>query len=104
MTSLFSMRCGIKGCHGPGESEGQVDLASANVEERLIGVDSKTMKCEGRALVATDGGDSLLLQKVSGSQPPCGMPMPYGGKLSTDELKCVTDWVNTVSKAKRGGS
>jgi hypothetical protein len=102
LTSLFETRCGTPGCH-VANSTIQIDLVSPKVEERLLDKKPNGLSCKVGLLVATDGTDSLLLQKVQGS-PPCGSAMPLNGKLSADELKCVSDWVKDVGDSKGGGS
>jgi hypothetical protein len=103
VTALFAKSCAKQGCHAQGLS--QVDLASSNVEKRLVGVDtpSSSIQCKGQKLVTTDGSPSLLLEKLKDDAPPCGTKMPLGGTLSSDELKCVSDWVDTVSTSDVGG-
>jgi hypothetical protein len=101
LTSLFEARCGMAGCHAA-KSTTQIDLVSPKVEDRLVGKTPNGLACKDGVFVAADGTDSLLLQKVDGT-PPCGSAMPLGGKLSADELKCVSDWVSDVSEAKGGG-
>jgi len=103
LTTLFR-GCGKSGCHSAGLS--QVDLASSGVEKRLVGVDtpSTSLACKGRKLVTTDGSPSLLLEKIAEATPPCGTKMPLDGtQLSADDLKCVSDWVDTVSTSDVGG-
>jgi hypothetical protein len=94
VTALFKKTCGSPGCHAAGSP--QVDLVSANVERRLVGKGATGTACKGKTLVAADGGDSLLMDKLSTS-PPCGSPMPITGSLSDDERTCLMDWVSSVS-------
>jgi hypothetical protein len=103
MTSLFTASCGLgASCHAPDATQSQVDLVSPGVAERLLDVESKTAVCEGRVLVTTDGTASLLLQKLMGGMPPCGVAMPLGPPLTAEQLTCVSGWVNKVSKAGGG--
>jgi hypothetical protein len=94
VTALFKKTCGQAGCHAAGSP--QVDLVSANVERRLVGKGATGTACKGKTLVAADGGDSLLMDKLS-SSPPCGSPMPIVGSVTDDERTCLMDWVSSVS-------
>jgi hypothetical protein len=103
LVTIFQNSCGTTTCHAAGAL--QIDLLSPNVAQRLIGKPSAaTGVCANRVLVATDGGASLLVDKVSAS-PPCGSPMPLGGTaLSTDQRSCLTSWVQSVAGSKGGGN
>jgi hypothetical protein len=92
--SLFKMKCGASGCHAAGGT--QVDLVSANVERRLVDKGATGTACKGKTLIAGDGGDSLLIDKLSDS-PPCGSPMPITGSLTDDDRTCLMNWVSSVS-------
>ena len=93
LTTMFEARCGMSICHAANTA--QIDLVSPKVQDRLVGKKAAGMACKEGVFVATDGSDSLLLQKLDG-MPPCGSAMPLSGKLSSDELKCVSDWVKDV--------
>jgi hypothetical protein len=95
VTALFKKTCGSIGCHAAGGT--QVDLVSANVERRLVDKPSSTLlPCKGRTLVAADGSDSLLIDKIT-DPPPCGSPMPVTGSLSDDDRSCLTNWVSSLA-------
>lgn len=102
VTDLFDEKCGDVGCHAAGES--QVDLVSPGVAGRLIDrMSASELECAGRTLVATDGSESLLLDKIS-ENVPCGYPMPLSGEALTDaESMCLVQWVADLS-AEDGGS
>jgi hypothetical protein len=96
-TMLFKERCASAACHGAGAA--QIDLLSSGVEMRLVGKpssESTTAQCKGRTLVATDGTDSLLLEKLN-ETPPCGLQMPLGSSLTDTETKCISDWVDLLA-------
>jgi hypothetical protein len=96
---LFNERC--IACHA--QNSQQIDLISEGVEMRLIGAVSETKECDGHTLVAKDGGDSLLVDKLK-ADPPCGLRMPLGEPLSDTEISCVEGWVTKVQAASGGGS
>ena len=95
VATLFKNTCGTSvACHAKGTAT--IDLVSTGVTGRLLDQKSKTDLCKGETYVASDGGESLLLDKLTAS-PPCGVKMPFDGtKLSAAELKCVGDWVNLL--------
>lgn len=94
VTALFKMKCGSVGCHASGGT--QVDLVSANVEQRLVGKPSASqLPCKGKTLVSP-GGDSLLIDKIN-DPPPCGSLMPITGSLTDSDRSCLTDWVSSLS-------
>lgn len=95
VAALFKNTCGASvACHAKGTAT--IDLVSTGVTGRLLDQKSKTDLCKGEVYIASDGGESLLLDKLTDS-PPCGVKMPFDGtKLSAAELKCVGDWVNAL--------
>jgi hypothetical protein len=95
VTNVFAMRCGSAACHGEGAL--QVDLTSPGVSARLVGQEASAAgMCAGRPLVAPDGSESLLLDKLM-DPPPCGSKMPLvGAALASTEVQCLTDWVASL--------
>lgn len=83
--------CQGAGCHSPGNTS--PDLVSPNPEERLLDVPSQ---CNGRPYIALD--DALLIDKLIGSPPECGSPMPFGmpDALSAQDEACILAWVDAV--------
>ena len=102
VTALFAKSCAGAACHSPPAL--QVDLTSPGVERRLVGKASpSTSVCNGHVFVASDGTQSLLLQKLT-APPPCGAAMPFGGTpVSASDLACVRDWVATLNGAGSDG-
>lgn len=96
VTTIFQTSCKNDTCHGAHAS--QVDLVSAGVEKRIVGkMSNSTGACKNRVLVATDGGDSFLLQKVTQMQPPCGLAMPIGSTLSDTDQTCLRKWIESLA-------
>lgn len=90
----FASACGTAACHGAGAP--QVDLVSDGVAARLV--DQSTAAgglCAGRVYVASDGSESLLLDKLSDA-PPCGSKMPLVGSITAVQSQCLSDWVGTL--------
>lgn len=96
VTKIFQNTCKNVTCHGAGAS--QVDLVSAGVEKRLVGkMSASNGLCKNRVLVSPSGGQSLLIDKVTKTQPACGSAMPIGSMLSDTEQTCLTDWVDSLA-------
>ena len=88
--------CAGAGCHDPLQE--QLDLVSPGVSQRLLGV-AVGGACASTALVAdsSDPEGSLVYQKVSGSTPSCGSPMPLvGAKLSGEQLACLAEYLGAL--------
>jgi hypothetical protein len=94
VAQAFRNSCGSVACHSKGAQ--QVDLLSEGVAGRLIDKPARNIICKGRTLVATDGSASLLVQKLTQKQPPCGVMMPASGTISAQDKQCVFDWVVSV--------
>jgi hypothetical protein len=97
VTELFDASCGSSACHGKGTTV--LDLESPGVANRLVNhATNPDSVCKDRTLVATDGTQSLLLQKLTSAMPPCGSQMPFGGGMaSDDEIACVRDWITSLN-------
>lgn len=94
---LMDTSCGVIGCHPSGAS---LDLVSAGLGERLLGVEALTAGlCGGEVYVSTDGSSSLLRDKLEAA-PSCGSPMPLaGGMLSAEEITCVEAYITSLQEA-----
>lgn len=95
VTEILQDNCGTAACHGDGAL--QVDLLSDGVEGRVVDADAKAGGvCDGEVLVSTDGGTSLLLDKLMDS-PVCGERMPYlASPLSQGDIDCIGAWVESL--------
>lgn len=96
--------CANGGCHGD-RPQGGIDLVTAGVEQRLVGVRSTTSACSGRLLVDPAKPDtSLLLQVIDAARfagaDHCGVMMPFGSKtgVSAEDLTCFEQWVDKMAK------
>jgi hypothetical protein len=88
--ALLAARCG--GCHNPMNAAKGLDLRTAGVGMRVVGVAST---CQMRPLLANGPGAPAghLLDKLDGPVPGCGNQMPFGGpSLSAQEKACVREW------------
>jgi predicted metal-binding protein len=98
---IFDNKC--SSCHNASDPQGGLDLASANVQSRIVGVNTLgSGDCAGRKLVSVDGEMHVLLDKLADS-PSCGGGMPLGsGSLTEIERACIAQWV-TVAVEQAGG-
>lgn len=94
--------CTNAGCHGA-RFQGNLDLLSPGVGQRLRGVASQSEACGGELLVAPDNVDkSLLLRLVDPARfqsAPCGVMMPFGSQsgVSKETLTCFEEWAKTIA-------
>jgi mono/diheme cytochrome c family protein len=99
--ALLNSRCG--GCHNPGSAAKGLDLRSAGLAARVVGVAST---CQGRPLLVAGPGtlSGHLLDKLDGPIPGCGNQMPFGmPALSPSEKACVRDWAaQAIAKVQSG--
>jgi hypothetical protein len=87
---LLATSCAGSVCHGDQEPAAGLDLVSAGVEERLIGVVG-SVDCGEQVLIEPGYPDnSLLIEKVTEENPSCGRTMPpMGHPLSASQLECL---------------
>jgi hypothetical protein len=94
--------CTNAGCHGE-RFQGNLDLLSAGVDQRLLGVASKSEACGGELLIDPENVDnSLLLRLIDPARfksSPCGVMMPFGSQsgVSAETLSCFESWVKTIA-------
>jgi hypothetical protein len=86
-------------CHKPGGIGAFQDFSShASAYTALVGVKASGPSCGSSGetrVVAGNASQSLLFQKISEANPPCGAPMPLGGPpLSSAQTTLVEDWIN----------
>ncbi|MGJ8696257.1 MAG: PSD1 and planctomycete cytochrome C domain-containing protein [Verrucomicrobiaceae bacterium] len=76
-------------CHGPDEAAAEADLRLDQRELALKGGDS------GSAITPGDASNSLLIQRVTTTDPDDHMP-PLGKKdpLTPEQISILTDWIN----------
>ncbi len=100
-TTVLAARCTNAACHDADAPAAGLDLASAGVAQRLMGV---TSTCANHVLVvAGNPTSSYLMDKISGA-PACGTAMPPTGlALDTEELGCVQGWITSLAGTGSGG-
>jgi len=91
VTRIFQPQCGSSGCHGALAPQQNLDLVSAGVAARVVGVNGT--ECSGVLANPTSPETSLLYTKLS-THPPCGAQMPLAGTaLSSADMACVLEWI-----------
>jgi hypothetical protein len=87
-------------CHRPGGIGSFQDFSSpAAAYGALVGVKASGPSCGSNGetrVVPGNASGSLLFQKISEANPPCGVMMPLGGPhLPSAQVTLIEDWINT---------
>lgn len=61
---------------------------------RVVGQPSAL--CEGWVRVVPGDPDASLLVDKLGATPACGVPMPVGSSLPSDQLACIEQWIEAL--------
>jgi hypothetical protein len=96
-TTILHPSC--SSCHAPGGDGSFEDFSSqSSAYAALVGVKASGPSCASSGetrVVPGDPSQSLLFQKLSESNPPCGSPMPLGGTpLPSAQLTLIEEWIN----------
>lgn len=97
--------CTNAGCHGE-RFQGNLDLLSAGIDQRLLGVASQSEACGGELLVDPQNVDNSLLLRVIDpvrfKSSPCGVMMPFGSQtgVSATTLSCFEGWAKAIAQGK----
>jgi hypothetical protein len=97
---ILAVKCAGSVCHSATDQKAAgLDLVSPGVADRVKNVASASAECGGSMLVVPgDPGGSLLYEKVSMEQPPCGSRMPLAqDPLSQEDIGCVASWIQEMS-------
>jgi hypothetical protein len=100
--TVFLPNCATIACHAGNEPAGSLDLASAGVEARLVGLPAT--ECGAQTLVVPGNPDSsYLVQKIADAKPACGTRMPSSvAALSEGDLQCVRSWIASLQNPVDG--
>jgi len=91
VTRIFQPQCGNTGCHGALAPQQGLDLVTAGVAARVVGVSGT--ECPGTLANPASPETSLLYTKLS-SHPPCGAQMPLAQPpLASADQACVLAWI-----------
>ena len=90
-TRIFVASCGDTGCHGATAPQQGLDLVSAGLTTRVVGVQAKS--CSGILADPQNPAGSLLYSKLL-TKPKCGSQMPLARPpLSDADQQCVLAWI-----------
>lgn len=95
--------CTNAGCHGE-RFQGNLDLLSPGIDQRLLGVASGSEACGGELLVDPANVDNSLLLRlidpVRFQSSPCGVMMPFGSQagVSASSLRCFESWLKAMAE------
>ena len=91
VTRIFRPQCGSGVCHGAIAPQQGLDLVSASVATRVVGVAGR--ECAGTLADPAAPETSLLYTKLT-AQPPCGAQMPLAQlPLTSADIACVRAWI-----------
>ena len=91
VTHIFQPQCGNSGCHGAIAPQQGLDLVSAGVAARVVGVAGT--ECTGRLADPTRPETSLLYTNLA-ARPAGGAQMPLAQPpLSSADAACVLAWI-----------
>jgi len=96
---LLQPRCGDSDCHDDRRSAADLDLISAGLSERIVGMTSIHEDCTDRELLVPGvARASFLMDKVLGThRTTCGDPMPSAtDPLSMAERRCLVEWIDSL--------
>lgn len=89
--ALMQARCGAASCHGSGGAAAGLDLATDGLAAR-VGDRKASGACADAPLIDRDDpAQSVLYRRVTGAS--CGVQMPLGGLLRSDEQACILSWI-----------
>ena len=94
-------------CHGTASHANGLDLQSANVCERLLGMPTFTgpgAACAQKTLLdrGSNPATGVFIDKITkmdGDAALCGLAMPLGGALAQADLACLKTWAASVTTA-----
>ena len=95
-TMIFKKTCGVAACHDAGATS--PGLTGANPETNLIGKTSvfSSGGCDGETKLvnSTKPASGVFIKRITTGD--CIDQMPQGAPaLTADQVKCVTDWLNS---------
>jgi hypothetical protein len=92
--------CGGVGCHDPGQP--QVDLISADLPSRLVGVTGTFCMTEVLADPSDPEGSALYLKLTDDFCGTSKMPL-VGDPWTTEELECLAEWIGGLEGGGAAG-
>ena len=98
---VLNQECAVS-CHNPDAggifTSNQLDLSTEQIAyDSLVGVVAQGSQCASAAqtrVVASQPAESLLMQKLRGTEGVCGDPMPLGENgLEETTLSAIEEWI-----------
>ncbi len=94
MTTIFIPSCTTSTCHSARSQQGNLDLESPGLPQRLLNVQASGGP--GRIIDTANPDQSVLYTKLL-NPPPFKFQMPLGRpQLSADDVLCVQQWVHAA--------
>lgn len=94
LTQIFPPSCTTSACHSAGSQQGSLDLESPGLPLRLV--NKRAAGGPGYVIDKANPLQSVLLLKLQDA-PPYGFQMPLGASpLTSDEVSCLTSWVQAA--------
>jgi hypothetical protein len=98
--AVLAPKCGgAAGCHAPPSPAAKLDLLSANVADRLVGV--KDSKGAFLLIDPVDPEESLIYERVLGAATP---RMPPDVPLDEGTTACLLSWIRSVAPHPAGAT
>ncbi len=98
--AVFEESCGIAGCHAPPAPAAGLDLVSADVASRTVGVSSSNPDCASDiTVVPGDPDESYMLRKILNDPGICGGQMPVLTILDAEDTDVVRQWIMSLAAA-----
>lgn len=92
--AVLQTNCSGGVCH----SGGGLSLFAASEGDAADFVGTESVNCAGQDIfIPATPGDSLVVQKMRGTQQGCGGPMPPTGVTLPDtDIACVEEWIGSL--------
>lgn len=96
VASFYIKNTCLAGCHSADRAEGELDLETPPVRERLLGEAGDQEGCDAYQLVNEDEPEQSLMYLKLGAtgSPPCGNKMPlFANEPTQRQLDCMLEWI-----------
>ena len=95
VSTIFVPNCTTSSCHSARTQQGNLDLESPGLPQRLVNV--QATGGPGLLIDKTNPDQSVIYTKLS-DPPPFKFQMPLGAPpLSADDVTCVQQWVHAAA-------
>jgi hypothetical protein len=95
VVDIFPLSCSTSACHSAQSQQGNLDLESAGLPNRLV--NRTAHGGPGLLIDAKNPPQSVMLLKVTDT-PPFQFQMPLGAPpVSSDEMACLQAWVQAAA-------